>query len=230
MDKSLSAYWQFLKRPKLLRFSKDKLQLRKDFITLLILDYAIAFSVLTTLSILVHYKLVKEYPFIDLKKEYGIWGTGILLCVGAPLIEEAIFRYQLRKRALSIYFIASALACITISNLTNDYFKFFVFLAFLILAIVGNSWFEAMSKTKGYLIWQKLYGWFFYFTAFVFAYVHLGNIEGLTVADPSFFFYILAQLFVGLSLGYLRIKYGLVYAMLFHAAYNGLIFLLMIFI
>lgn len=189
MYESLSAYWQFLKRPKLLRFSKDKLELRRDFITLLILDYALAFLVLGTLAILLHYKLVKEYPFVDLKKEYGIWGTGVLLCIGAPLIEEAIFRYQLRKRALSIYFIASALACITISNLTNDYFKFFAFLVLLILAILGNSWFEGMSKAKAYLVWQKLYGWIFYFTAFIFAYVHLGNVEGLTVADPSFLFF-----------------------------------------
>jgi len=229
MYESLSAYWKFLKRPRLLRFSKDKAQLKKDFFYLLILDYIIAFLVLSALSVLLHYKLVKAYPFMDLEKEFGIWLTGVLMCMGAPLFEEGIFRYQLRKRMLSIYFIAFALACIVISNLTNDYLKFFTFIAFLGLAIGANSWLGSMSKIRGYKVWQKLYGYFFYLTALVFAYAHLSNIKGLTIADPSFIFYISAQLFAGLSLGYLRIKYGLIYSILFHAAYNGLLFLLMAF-
>lgn len=229
MYESLSAYWQFLKRPRLLRFSKDKTQLRQDFISLLILDYAIAFLVLSTLSILLHYKLIRQYPMMDLTKEFGLWVTGVLLCIAAPLLEESIFRYQLRIRALSVYFIAFAFACIAISNLTNDYLKFFIFIAFLVLAIVTNSIMGSMSKARAHAVWQKLYGWFFYLTAFIFAYVHLSNTKGLTVADPSFILYILAQLFVGLSLGYLRVKYGLLYSILFHTSYNGVLFLIMVF-
>jgi hypothetical protein len=227
MYQPLFNYWQFLKQPKLLRFSKDKFQLRKDFITLLILDVVLGFVIVATLSILLHYKLIKAYPLIDLKEKYGLLLTGFLMCIAAPLIEEGIFRYQLRKRTLSIYFLAIALGAILSSNTANEYIKFVILLAFLILAISAQVYFGSLSKVKSHLLWQKLYGWFFYLTAGVFAYVHLSNVKGLTVADPSFVLYILAQFFVGLSLGYLRIKYGLVYAILFHAAYNGSLFLMM---
>jgi membrane protease YdiL (CAAX protease family) len=227
MYQSLSAYWQFLKKPRLLKFSKNKLQLWKDFITLLILDYVIAFLVMGTLSILLHYKLIKEYPLIDLTDKFGLLGAGILICVAAPLLEESIFRYQLRKRTLSIYFIAISLACIAISNIANDYLQIASFIAIMILGIVCDTRFRSMPNVKSYLLLQKLYGWFFYLTAFIFAYVHLTNVKGLTVADPSFILYILAQLVVGISLGYLRIKYGLIYAILFHASYNGLLFIIM---
>jgi membrane protease YdiL (CAAX protease family) len=229
MYQSLSSYWQFLKQPKLLRFSKNRPELWRDFITLLILDYVIAFAVMGTISTLLHYKLIKEYPIIDLTKQYGLLVTGILLCVVAPLLEESIFRYQLRKRRLGIYFIAVSLAWIAISSVNDSYVQLSFLIAFAILAILCDLRFKSMSKTHSYFLWQKLYGWFFYLTAFVFAYAHLSNIKGLTVADPSFILYILAQLVVGISLGYLRIKYGLIYAMLCHASYNGLIFLAMAF-
>ncbi|MEJ7560829.1 MAG: CPBP family glutamic-type intramembrane protease [Pedobacter sp.] len=229
MYQSLSNYWQFLKRPRLLRFSKNKLELRKDFITLLILDFVIAFAVMGTISTLLHYKLIKEYPIIDLTKQYGLLVTGILLCVVAPLLEESVFRYQLRKRRLSIYFIAISLAWIVISNVNNSYLQLSFLIAFIILAILCDMRFKSMSMTRSYLLWQRWYGWLFYLTAFIFAYAHLSNIKGLTVADPSFILYILAQLVVGMSLGYLRIKYGLIYAMLGHASYNGLIFIAMAF-
>jgi membrane protease YdiL (CAAX protease family) len=227
MYQSLSSYWQFLKRPKLLKFSKNKLQLRKDFITLLILDYVLAFLVMGTLGALRHYNLIKDYPSIDLTEQFGLLGAGLLICVAAPLLEESIFRYQLRKRTLSIYFIAISVALIAISNIANDYLKVATFIAIIIAAIVCDIRFKSMSKVQSYLLWQKVYGWVFYLTAFFFAYVHLTNTKGLTVADPSFILYILAQLVVGISLGYLRIKYGLIYAILLHASYNGLIFLLM---
>jgi membrane protease YdiL (CAAX protease family) len=227
MYDSLSSYWQFLKHPKLLKFSKNKLQLRNDFITLLILDFIIAFLVMGTLNILLHYKLIKEYPLIDLTKRFGLLTAGFLICVAAPLLEEGIFRYQLRKRTLSIYFLTISLACIAISNTANDYLKIAIFISLFIIAVLCNTRFRSMPKVKSYLLWQKLYGWFFYLTAVIFAYVHLSNTKGLTVADPSFILYILAQLVIGLSLGYLRIKYGLIYAILFHASYNGLLFLIM---
>ncbi|WP_420712341.1 type II CAAX prenyl endopeptidase Rce1 family protein [Pedobacter sp. SL55] len=86
------------------------------------------------------------------------------------------------------------------------------------------------KKGKFYSIraWKKNYPFLFYYTAIVFGLIHLSNYKDLTVSDPSFVLYIASQTFGGLSLGYLRIKYGLTYSILFHAFFNLIVFSLAI--
>ena len=68
--------------------------------------------------------------------------------------------------------------------------------------------------------WQKGFGFVFYYTGALFGYIHIANINGLTVVDPYFILFIAPQIMFGIALGYLRIKYGLAYSILFHACYN----------
>ena len=44
MIETLKTYWQFLKKPKRLRFNKDKKTLVRDFFWLLLLDLTFTFS------------------------------------------------------------------------------------------------------------------------------------------------------------------------------------------
>lgn len=229
MIHALSSYWQFLKDPKPIKFSKDRRQLRLDFATLLLLNLVIGFLVMSSVSILIHFKMVKEYPQTDFIKEYGFLGTALLLCVVAPLLEETVFRYQLRKRSLSIYFSFLSIGLIIAGYTSNDYVKFFILGGVTVAAISIDLMVKAMPKVKSHLLWQKLFIWPFFLTATTFAYVHISNIKGLTITDPSFVFYIIGQFFGGLSLGYIRLKYGLSYAILFHATYNSAGLILMAF-
>ncbi|WP_317172487.1 type II CAAX prenyl endopeptidase Rce1 family protein [Pedobacter foliorum] len=67
---------------------------------------------------------------------------------------------------------------------------------------------------------RTYYVFLFYYTAILFGYIHIANTKELTMADPSFVLYIGSQIFGGLSMGYLRVKYGLKYGILLHAAFN----------
>jgi membrane protease YdiL (CAAX protease family) len=229
MIHTLSMYWNFLKYPKLTKISKDKGQLLKDFPILMLLDLIIAIIVISTLQILLHFKLIKEYPTRDLFKQFGILITAFLVCIVAPIVEEALFRYQLGKRTLGIYFLSLSLGLIALSYVSSEYAKFFIIIVALLVAIAGDNLIKSLSKVEAYLLWQKLFVWSFYLTAIIFAFAHLSNIKGLTVTDPSFVLYISAQFLIGLSLGYIRLKYGLIYSILFHAVYNGLWTVLMLF-
>jgi hypothetical protein len=75
---------------------------------------------------------------------------------------------------------------------------------------------------KAVKLFRGYYVFLFYYTAVIFGYVHISNIKGLTIADLSFVLYISSQLFGGLTMGYIRLKYGLGYSMLFHGCFNAI--------
>ena len=71
--------------------------------------------------------------------------------------------------------------------------------------------------------WNKFYGWIFYLISIAFGLIHILNFE------PSLNIYLLApvlvapQILIGINLGYLRIRFGLIWSILFHAFYNGIL-------
>ena len=71
--------------------------------------------------------------------------------------------------------------------------------------------------------WDKFYGWIFYLITIAFGLVHILNFE------PSLNIYLLApvlvapQILIGINLGYLRIRFGLIWSILFHAFHNGIL-------
>ncbi|MDC1234129.1 CPBP family intramembrane metalloprotease [Cyclobacteriaceae bacterium] len=72
-------------------------------------------------------------------------------------------------------------------------------------------------------VWDKFYGWIFYLMALAFGLMHIMNFE------PSLNIYLLApilvapQILIGINLGYLRIRFGLIWSILFHAFHNGVL-------
>lgn len=72
-------------------------------------------------------------------------------------------------------------------------------------------------------VWDKFYGWIFYLMAVAFGLMHIMNFE------PSLNIYLLApilvapQILIGINLGYLRVRFGLIWSILFHAFYNGIL-------
>ena len=58
MLKTLSTFWSFLKRPQLLKFNKDKNELKRDFLWLLLLDISIAIVIASLLWLLTEFKLI----------------------------------------------------------------------------------------------------------------------------------------------------------------------------
>lgn len=218
--KTLSQFWIFLKEPKLLKLSKNKTTLKSDFLWLLLLDIAFALIVSVICFVLEEFKFIKNYKESDLLKEFGIYGMFLFGCILAPLLEECLFRWHLRRRYASIYFVFLSFSALIISFVATTWICFLIFFTGLTLAIISEFYLKRQSQTKKNELWRRSYPIIFYFTAFVFGFVHLSNFEGLTIQDPAFIIYISSQIFGGLTLGYLRIKYGLKYVILFHACFN----------
>lgn len=221
MKNTFTEFWTFLKKPSILKLNKDKVALKRDFLWLLLLDIVVATCIAVTYHFLAKYKLINEYQQkTDLIKEIGYYGTLIVVCILAPLIEEFLFRWHLRKRYASIYFVLLAISAIIITALTSTWLSWLVFFLCLASAVVIEFYLKKQSQTKKHLLSKKAYPFVFYFSAIIFGSLHLYNFEGLSFRDPAFVIFISSQTFGGLTLGYLRIKFGLRYSMLSHAAFN----------
>ncbi|WP_161805897.1 type II CAAX prenyl endopeptidase Rce1 family protein [Pedobacter sp. Hv1] len=221
MKQSLLEFWHFLQSPKLLKINKDKKMLKRDFLTLFLLNVLFAIVLMLVYELFLKLKLIKEYDSWDVFKELGIfWGllTGVLF---APLLEEYLFRWHLRKRSVSIYFWFLSIAVIVMSNIEDIRLNVLIFTIGLGVAVFSQAMLKKQGQTKQAIFWHTFYPFLFYFSALVFGFVHMSNIKGLTLEDPSFLFYISSQIVGGLTMGYLRVKYGLIYSILFHACFNG---------
>lgn len=71
--------------------------------------------------------------------------------------------------------------------------------------------------------YKKQFKYIFYTFAILFGYIHITNFEITTNVILLSPILVLPQIILGLILGYLRVKIGLVYAMLLHALYNGVL-------
>lgn len=221
MKQTLSAYWQFLKKPKLIKLSKDNKSLWRDLTWLLVLDLIFAGLVMCTYYMLLHFRVIKEYvDEVDILKRYGLTGALLMACILAPLVEESLFRWMLRKSYATIYFICFTLSIITLFLVDSTYLTLPICIFFLLVSFVFHGYFKRMGMRKKHMLWQKSYGYIFYYSAIIFGFIHFKNIKGLTLSDPAFVLFVISQAFTGLSLGYLRIKYGLVYSILLHGFFN----------
>jgi membrane protease YdiL (CAAX protease family) len=221
MIQTLSTFWQFLKKPKLLKLSKDNKSLWRDLLWLLILDLLFAGLVMGTYYILAHFRIIKEYvEEIDLLKKYGFIASLFIACIFAPIVEEFLFRWHLRKKYLPIYFVCFTFALVSSYFINSSYLTWSISIFFLLLALVVQAYFKRMDIRKRLIFQQRSFAYLFYYSAIIFGLIHLTNIKGLTLSDPVFIIFVISQAFTGLSLGYLRIKYGLLYAILLHCFFN----------
>lgn len=219
MLESLSAYWQYLKHPRLLVLSNNKKTLWRDLFWLLVLD--IAFATLITIAYysLLHFNLIRKYEEADIFK-YGFLLALFFGAICAPVLEELIFRWQLRKPKWSILFVLISIEILVWTFTKNDYVLFFIGLGLFVIGITAILVMDKLKRLKKVKVFRIYYVLLFYYTAVLFGYVHITNIKGLTLADPSFILYTGSQIFGGLTMGYMRVKYGLKYSILLHATFN----------
>ena len=117
----------------------------------------------------------------------------------APLLEEVMFRLILRFRS-----------------------NFLILWSIHIGVALHLGQKRSLLKTAR-KVWDKFYGRVFYLMTMAFGLMHIMNFE------PSLNIYLLApilvapQILIGINLGYLRVRFGLIWSILFHAFYNGVL-------
>lgn len=71
--------------------------------------------------------------------------------------------------------------------------------------------------------YKKAFRWIFYGFAILFGYVHITNFELTTNVLLISPILVAPQILLGLLLGMIRVKLGLIYSILFHAVYNAIL-------
>ncbi len=149
----------------------------------------------------------------------------------APLIEEVLFRSWLGSRLgiwvglpVILFFVALFVIALSDAESVQAIGKLAPGIAVLYGLTVWNKRaliFRADPET-GESLTEKIFPYVFWASAIFFGLLHLGNfdIKGLS---PVFAIIVLPQFIVGLVLSYVRMRFGLLCAIGFHAAYNGVL-------
>jgi len=152
----------------------------------------------------------------------------IVLLLGAflaPLVEEAMFRLSIIFKPI---FLAVSIGLFTLTILSRiedvgilkfnetTYYRYGLGIVVSILVFYFSKKYQLIIKD----FWQKNFRWIYYFSAITFGFFHFSNFD----LAPSSFLLIpiltLPHTIGGLFFGYIRIKHGFIYSLIFHSLNN----------
>jgi membrane protease YdiL (CAAX protease family) len=201
-----SDLWEFLKHPvdKKDTKLKDSYRLRQ-LAVLLFLDLLSMLILISIISLIENAGIIdmSSHKAIELLKNNPFLAiiAGVIM---APIFEEFIFRTFIVER-----------------------YSPFKLLAFVIARL--NIYQEEKINKKISNLWHKNYKVVIYMSALIFGYVHITNYDinlNILIFSPLI---IAPQFVIGLFLAYFRVRFGLIWAMLFHALHNLVLMLPVIF-
>ena len=177
---------------------------------------------------------------IDQKMFEGLfhsdWKVIILILTLLPLIEELVFRFQLKFVVGSYVFyligLASLLIYVLVKFTNREHVSLFIFLLLcivLILVLIRAPILQSSYKYRVFFI--RYYPIHIWLSATLFAFVHIPNYNLYStkaiILSPLL---VLPQLFSGMVLSYTRLKFGMVYGILLHILHNTSLWVFMIII
>ena len=210
---------RFLRNPQFTTESNDSL----EFATLTLLYVIIFFLIIAVSSPLMILVGVNDmqHSIDTLMDSISIGDFVFLTVIGAPIVEELMFRWHLRRPLVLIFIIFSGLSAgvgyLFIVDLLN-LLQAGIIISFLI-ALGLLLMYSRVVRTSLDRFYRKHFGILFYLTVIVFAGVHLNNfseLDNLYVAPIL----ILPQAMVALFLGYVRMKKNILWSIYFHAFHN----------
>ena len=181
-------------------------------------------------------QFIYETIKIDLPSYRPYFLISVILIV--PILEELSFRFALdnynnKFLAISVSIFLGMFLGDYLSKLLwlpNSYLAYFLtYYIYIVLAsgvvyLILRIDFFKRNFDKIKIVWNSKPGLIFYLIAAFFALLHIINLE-INTYDLIFFPLIILPYFVGgLSLGYLRVRLGIKYSIIFHVIINGLAF------
>ena len=196
------ALWRFIKKPVELSEDKASLQLKIGTCGALFLIQIPPLLVLMALVGGLEQLGLWDEDMHSLQKIFQEMEPVLIFLfavIVAPLLEEVMFRLILKFRS-----------------------NFLILWSIHIGVALHLGQKRSLLKTAR-KVWDKFYGRVFYLMTMAFGLMHIMNFE------PSLNIYLLApilvapQILIGINLGYLRVRFGLIWSILFHAFYNGVL-------
>ncbi len=153
----------------------------------------------------------------------------LIIAIAIPLIEEMIFRLPLNLKKSSIAISFSFLYLRFSGNFLNhilditkteDLIKIFKsFFIFLLIMLIVKQ--ENLNRFK-----REHYKFTFYFIAIGFGLIHILNFHTINYYLLLFYpIFVLPQIFMGVIIGNIRIKYGFIWGWALHCLINSTSFL-----
>jgi membrane protease YdiL (CAAX protease family) len=150
------------------------------------------------------------------------WSMFVFLVVGAPIIEETIFRGVLHYNRWSIALCVSFLLAVVIKYTgLNELIYLKMGFVYLITIVLFPVIYIVTKRFDGVfeVFWTKNFKYIFHFVAISFGLIHLSNYTGITnylFALPL----VTSQFISGYILGFVRMKLGFGYGVALHSAWN----------
>lgn len=202
----INKIFRFLRYPSSSEtFQKMSLSL---FFRFLLLKFAIAIPFLFILFLIG----ADEFEHALSMEEENLVVFGIFVVALAPLIEESIFRLHLDLKRSNVIW-SLVLLFLTFRDNWVPFALTFLYLAFLLFAV----------------LWKKTpeLKWVIFSSAVLFGLAHMANYSDF---DYGRYFYLVpfligSQVCGGFVLSYIRLNYGMKWAILNHASFNAILFL-----
>jgi membrane protease YdiL (CAAX protease family) len=174
------------------------------------------------------YVLEKWAGITEVVNSTNPWRQLFLITLVAPVSEELLFRAGLRS---ALYTLCVAPIIIT---MFGEFWVGAALATCFILLFVVDQWHsrrmgmmlanrKKIVRGRAFLRW---YPWVFWFYATAFGLVHISNLNFSGWSGFLVIFAVTSQIFGGLVLGYLRLRYSLGAAMMYHASFNLTVFCL----
>lgn len=150
--------------------------------------------------------------------------------IWAPLIEEMVFRYVLRRPSQFLWVLPVTIWCLFNGpqTITVSLLLVVVVLLYFRPSVGGDkrSLFTAVALGKAwprgwYKIYARHFGWVFYGSTILFATLHLYNFKFNQINLWMLPLLILPQFFTGLVLAWLRVRRGIGASIILHAVFNS---------
>lgn len=203
----------------------------KSFGTLFLLNLVVVGVIMGLLSAIEPFlpkELMEDHKVSEMFDEGNIWVMLLMAAVSAPIGEELIFRFPLKFKVwvihtlLCVIFIFTGVKLAFAHNTVVQIAGGVILLPLLILYLVKIKRVAPFYAQ----VWKNKFGVVFYTFTAIFALIHIGNyplIWATLIAMPVL---ILPQFTIGIFLGYIRVRFGILWSIAFHAIHNGLFVLL----
>ncbi len=206
----------YLKNP---IYCKNKKPKANYFLFLIVLYIGTTIPIASFAFLTLKFFNIEHSIFTDLTTNKILIGVFL-----APIYEEVLFRSLLKfKKQNLILFISLIIVLIGYYVFRSEVEFVIGFSIFLIIVILITGLYSR-KNIENFI--SKKFKYFFYASAIIFGLLHATNFTGNVYLIIGFSFILGGpQIILGLILGFIRMKYGLIYSILFHFIINSTLLL-----
>lgn len=229
LTNELKRIISFSKKPKYEAAEVSGKEKLKTFFITFVINIACTMVVVGLLTLVDKFifDFSESHIAMEMFENFPLWVVAVLGIIIAPFWEEAAFRLPLKYRKEVVNVLIALVITIAIilqysgAQHTYSIITSVLLLIVLLLFIFFN---RRVTRFTEYL-WKNKFPFVFYFFTIAFALIHISNFKISTPVLLLLPVLILPQFVVGFFIGYIRVRLGFFWGVLFHAIHNAIFML-----